>query len=898
MPGDTAGAGKPALTHTTSLTPREKNRGMTTRQKLACRTCNQPATAAKTDRNATLDLCIKCSAAETMVVPAESERRQRAPEGYMQGAAGALLRKVQPDGDIWAHQSEALGTLEQGDNLVVSTATASGKSLIFQAHGLKVTTESESTALVLYPIKALGNDQAEKWMEAAQTAGLQPSSIGRIDGDTAMQCRTAILRTAKIVAITPDVCHAWLLRTQGQNPQAEFLRRLRLIIIDEAHTYDSVFGSNAAYMFRRLLNAAGNRDRKRVQIIAATATILEPDRHLESLTGEKFTTITQEQCGAPRHERTIHHLAVDGGPQVLEHTAARLMKAIIDADDDAQIITFHDSRQGVERIVQYAGGPGEIVPYRSGYLGSERKTIENQIRQRTIRGVVSTSALEMGIDMPDLTYGINVGLPTTRKQLHQRLGRIGRSRAGVFVIVASPSQFDAYGDSMRDYILESVESTNLYIYNEHIAYHQARCLKNELEARGKSALTPPAGCTWPEGFQKMLREAHSRTPRLNARNNGSGPPQLAHTMRSTGEEELALTRAKNSQGQSQQRDKIGTISLPYAMSEAYPGAIYRHYGRCYVVEAWARDRATKEGKIKVRQTEPMNTRTHRLERQIAVIDEDQTRRTGDVRQRRNGLYETTAMEIIQSVEGYVETGEAPVLYETLSKFDPGKSRKQRAYGTTGIHITVDEDWFQGEASNGWANRIQIGRTLVSHLCYRRSIAGADVDFVADNIFLKSAKGCVLSGNSLVIYDNVIGGLGLTNHLYEDMEGYASRMLKAAVDHDQKTFNRLDRSTATAFLNWLESEERSRGPSRTDEQKWWRVLLPGSRVRYYSARKQAIDEGQTEEPIWEDGVKYVLRNSEGAIELEPLNEEALQYIRPPDWQLWMPGEDRYQKIRID
>ena len=873
---------------------------MTSSTALKCSKCHQPATAARTDPNGTLSLCIGCAALESLTIPAELEKRSAAPDKYQQGAAGALIQQVDAQGRIWSHQALSLEILGSCANLVVSTATASGKTLIFQSHAMQVTTESDATALVLYPIKALGNDQAEKWREAAEAAGLPGNAIGRIDGDTQMQHRPAILDRAKVVAMTPDVCHAWLLRTQGQAAQARFLAKLKLVIIDEAHTYDSVFGSNAAYMFRRLISAAITETKKKdIQFIAATATILEPAQHMKNLTGQDFESVAQEMCGAPRQAREIHHVPADGGSHVLEQTTARLMNAIINADPSAQIITFHDSRQGVERIVQYAGRPDDIVPYRSGYLGSERKDIEDQLRRGAIKGVVSTSALEMGIDMPDLSYGLNVGLPTTRKQLHQRLGRIGRTSPGTFIIIAPSSQFEAYGDSMEDYIRESVEATNLYINNEHIGYHQARCLKQELETRGANAMIPPESCRWPDGFQQLIREAHSRTPRLNSiRPPASGPPQLSHTMRSTGEEELQLMALDQGQGKSQpEQRKVGTISLPYAMNEAYPGAIYRHYGKCYEVQEWARNRSSKEGRIKMQQIPSVRERTHSLERQLAVIDLDQTRNSQDLKEKERGFYQRTAMNIIQSVEGFVKTGDPPILYENLSRIDPGKSRKQRTYGTTGLHITIDSEWFQGNDSQGWANRVQLAKTLKSHLCYRRSIASGDIDFVADNIFLKSAKGCMLSENSLVVYDDVIGGLGLTNHLFENLREYADSLLRSATDEKTK-LERIERKTARLFLEWLDETQQQAPTSQEEQTSWWRVLQPGTRIRYYSPRKKGLDEGSTEEPIWQEGIKYILRNKEGRIELEPLAEDALQPIRPPDWQLWMPAENRYERIRID
>ena len=154
-----------------------------------------------------------------------------------------MTREAGTGGQLWLHQAESLGALDRGENVVVATATASGKSMVFQAwtlHGIKVS--SEPTTLVFYPTKALANDQERRWLEACELVGLPRETVGKINGDVGVNQRDPIIRRARVVIMTPDVCHAWMTRRADSQAVREFLSRLRTIIIDEAHVYEDVFG--------------------------------------------------------------------------------------------------------------------------------------------------------------------------------------------------------------------------------------------------------------------------------------------------------------------------------------------------------------------------------------------------------------------------------------------------------------------------------------------------------------------------------------------------------------------------------------------------------------------------------------------------------------------------------
>ena len=541
---------------------------------LKCRNCGGVATAGEAPREEGRGQCLGCSSVASLEIPASQERRAPVPDGIVQGPAWPMTREAGAGGQLWLHQAEALGALDRGENVVVATTTASGKSLVFQAwtlHGIKVS--PEPTTLVFYPTKALANDQERRWLEACELVGLPRETVGKINGDVRVNQRDTIISRARVVIMTPDVCHAWMTRRDDSQGVRQFLARLRNIIIDEAHVYEDVFGSNASYLFRRLAIAAVNSGNPRPpQFVAATATILSPEKHMRKLTGQEFAVVNESSNGSPRHPRKLLHLSLQVGQGGAEDQLAAPVAAIIEAGSEAQVIAFHDSRQGIDRVAKLIGR-ADVLPYRSGYSPEDRRRIEQRLRRNEIRGVIATSALELGIDMPDLNYGVNLHLPQSWKQLLQRIGRVGHSRPGTFVLLASDSVFGEHGESMETYFQEAVEPSNLYLDNEYIACRKALCMVSEMKAQETDAMSPPTQCVWPAGFADALRNAHGRAPRhLDdvLQRTARAEPHLAYGLRNSGEEKLAIYEVD--QGSRTRGRNIEEIEVSVAMREAVPGS--------------------------------------------------------------------------------------------------------------------------------------------------------------------------------------------------------------------------------------------------------------------------------------------------------------------------------------
>ena len=856
----------------------------------ACLRCGQPATAGNRE-------CLEHAAAEAVALPPRPERRETAPAVLLRSPAWAAAQPYSPDGALWQHQTAGLQHLLRGRNIVVATATASGKSLIFQAWALhSLAADPESATLVFYPTKALANDQLRRWQESCRTMNLPAEKVAVISGDIPVYQRTYLLDQARIVIMTPDVCHAWLLRNTGIYQISRTLTHLSNIIIDEAHVYENVFGSNAAYLFRRLAAAAAAAGNRRApRIIAATATIQEPAQHLKKLTGQDFEAVGEELNGSPRQERRILHLPLiaqrsRGYPP--ENQLADLIRNIIEQDPRSQVIAFHDSRQGIERVAKNVDRE-DVLPYRNGYQAEDRKRIEERLQRNRIRGVISTSALELGIDMPDLNYGINMGLPQTRKQMQQRIGRVGRSRPGTFVILAPEDQFKRHGERLADYIRQSVEPSQLYTGNEYVAYQQALCLKHELTQADISSLAPPDICGWPEQFDAALKNAHGNPPsHLSAiRNRSAGtPPQLAYGLRQSGEERLTI------KDQDEENKPIEEITVDNALREAYPGARYHHRTRPYEVGAWKRDRQTGRAYVLAKRARPQKEEHRPLNRRTVTADLSGGRLLGARHTTKpQGSVSSLQLVVTNSVEGFYDGNGTLHEYRTTHKINPNLSRKEKDLPTQGILLQIRQTWFQGEAGEPWVARMQVAQALMEHLAYRRSIARGDLGVAVDNIFVRTPQGYKLSDSAIVVYDNIFGGLDLTGQLWSNMKEYAAQICEAAqtAGHRSGGGNSnnggggIHRDNAQRLCKWLEQPdaEEQKPDYGLDPHGKWRVLRPGTKVGAYNAFSEKMEPSEISRPVWSEGVKHAVETVTGHSFL--MNEENLDTGGRKDWVLWDP-----------
>ena len=855
---------------------------------MTCR-CGAPATAARlTTRAGKRALCLSCMAIDRHEIPAVPEKSVPVPPFLL----GSKALAIHSHPTLWLHQGTALDILNDGQNVVIATPTASGKTLVFMLYIFHAAeADPRARALVFYPAKALANDQLLRWKEAAALAGVDPEAIQQITGDTPMRHREQLLDRATVALVTPDVVHAWLIRTARGPAQRRFLADLRVAVTDEAHVYEDVLGSNAAFMFRRLDSAtlqAGNR--YFIQYIAATATIRSPDRHMENLTGRPFRKVDLQDNGAPRYPTTLLHVPYPEDDKNPELTAANLLTSIIDADHESQVILFHDSRQGAERIASMARRPNQLVPYRAGYLPQERRDIEDRIRSGALRGVVTTSALEVGIDMPDLNYGINNGLPPTRKQLLQRMGRTGRARPATFVILGDPGLFRRHGETLKDYYSGVIEESRLHLDNPYIAYQHALCLQQETRNPAETpASQEPDSPSWPTVFHDTMQLAQAPEPpktlaAARARSVNT-PPQLAYSLRSSGEEQLDIIPSLN--GQDQQN--IGTINAPAAIREAYPGAVYRHNGRAYRVKEWRR----RQGKAYIRilhDEEPGTTSTRPIIRRTLLVNPLSAAAAKGTTTTHTGAYATVALDLWTSVEGFITraTGSAKMTdyLEARDAGDPAMSRKAVLMPTTGFFLYVDAPWLSPDTNEGVYNLSDLAHLLAQDHAYQRSIALQNIGVATANILMAHAPNeAHLLENAMVLYDNVHGGLGLTDPLTLNLPATCAR-LASSPSPNPGALHQLNTWLAAATGPFQH-------PPSPTEKAWRRTIQPGTEVTW-SLPDGQTGAGRKAADHWQEGHQVSITSSDREDLLLPVS--AVHEARPTgDWCLWQASTGKYRQL---
>jgi DEAD/DEAH box helicase domain-containing protein len=402
-----------------------------------------------------------------------------------------LLAVLQSKGlqRLYTHQRAAFDAAGAGRDSVVVTPTASGKTLCYNLPVLdRILKDGETRALYLFPTKALAQDQLAELYGVIEGIG---ADIGTFtyDGDTPQDARKAIRARAHIVVTNPDMLHKGIL--PHHTKWVKLFENLKYVVVDELHSHRGVYGSHVANIFRRLARLCefyGSRP----QFLCSSATIGNPRALAESLTGRAMTLI--DKSGAPRGER---YFAIYNPPVVNRQLGIR-RSALGCARDVAlsflnkglQTIVFAPSRLSTEILVTYlkealetrAGSEGVIRGYRGGYLPLQRREIERGLRDGSVLGVVSTNALELGIDIGSLDVAVMLGYPGSVASTWQQAGRAGRrSGTSVAVLVANSTPLNQFMAKNPDYFFGApIEEGRINPDNLHILVNHVKCAAFEL----------------------------------------------------------------------------------------------------------------------------------------------------------------------------------------------------------------------------------------------------------------------------------------------------------------------------------------------------------------------------------------------------------------------------------
>jgi DEAD/DEAH box helicase domain-containing protein len=488
---------------------------------------------------------------------------------------------------LWSHQAAGIAAVRRREDVLVTTPTASGKSLVFQLPVLaEAVAGGPGRGLFLFPLKALGQDQLGKLRQLAADAGLDTSPAGGAaceiyDGDTPVSRRAAIRRQPPRVLITnPDMLQRALLG--NWTLWGPLLADLSWIVLDELHTYRGIFGSHFHHVLQRLLRLCRSVGGDPL-LIASSATAANAGQFAADLTGRRFHWIAES--GAPREGRHLLLVRPDSSP----YTAAlQLFVRCLAAG--LKTIVFTKARRITELLYswlrrQEPALAARVASYRAGFLPEERRQIEQALFSGALDGVISTSALEMGIDVGGLDACILVGYPGSMMATWQRSGRVGRQgRESITALVAMPDALDQYFlDHPEQFLERPCERLVVDPANQPVARAHLLCAAAELP------LEPRQDAVYLERHRASVDSLLDAGMLLQAAEEPAGEgatgereiyclrrqPQRLINLRGTGNT-CAILDARGR--------TVGTIDGVRALHECHPGAVYLHAGRQYLVE--------------------------------------------------------------------------------------------------------------------------------------------------------------------------------------------------------------------------------------------------------------------------------------------------------------------------
>jgi DEAD/DEAH box helicase domain-containing protein len=662
-------------------------------------------------------------------------------------------------GPLWSHQVEALDHLRAGRSVVIATGTASGKSLCYQiATGEAVTTAVRpGTALLLHPTKALAHDQ----LRALTALDLPQVVAGAYDGDASGEERTWIRKHANVVLTNPEMLHSGLLPHHER--WSTFLGRLRYVVIDELHTFRGVFGSHVAQLVRRLRRLALHHGADPV-FICCSATVGDPARLASAITGIEVEAVTDD--GSPRGPRTIALwqpplLDRASGARASSHReAAAVVAGLVDAGHTT--LGFTRSRRSVETVTADVrrrlpwAVAARVRSYRGGYLPEERREIEDDLFSGRLRGVIATSALELGIDVGGLDAVVLDGFPGTIASFWQQVGRAGRgARASAAVLVAGDDQLDQWLLAHPEQLLTRapepavVNPDNPYVVDPHL-----RCAAHELPLSHADARW------WPRSLDDGVRRLVQRDELLVRHRGrraepigvwiGAGWPSHGIGLRTSAGAPVQIVDLAGR--------PVGDVDRGRAPEQVHPGASYLHQGTQWRVAALDLDAgvATVEPDDGLTYTVPRST-TH-----IALRREDAMRAVGGAR------LCLGEVEVSSTVTSYVR-----------KEVHSGRTVVTEALDLPTSTLVTRAVWYTIDAARAEAAGVEPGRLpgalhAIEHaaigilplfaICDRWDVGG-----------LSTAQHPDTGAPAIVIYDAAPGGAGVAELAYDA----ADRHLRAA-----------------------------------------------------------------------------------------------------------------------
>ncbi|MHB8810540.1 MAG: DEAD/DEAH box helicase [Desulfobulbaceae bacterium] len=658
--------------------------------------------------------------------------------------------------NVYSHQARAMDLILQGENVLVATPTASGKSLIYNLPVLSsLLRKPQARALYLFPLKALAQDQvrtlegmAALLPEYFQQRGITPAAI--YDGDTSAHFRKKIREHLPgILVSNPDMLHLSLL--PYHHLWGSFFANLTHVIIDEVHTYRGVFGSHMAWVIRRLKRICRLYGANPVFILSS-ATVGNPEELGANLLGENVTAITAS--GSPRPPKEVILLnPLDSAP----YTATMLLEAAVRRG--LRTIVYTQSRKMTELITMWTERrmndlQGKIASYRAGFLPEDRRDIEGRLAGGSLLGVISTSALELGIDIGSLDICILVGYPGSMMATWQRAGRVGRSqRESLVVLIGHEDALDQH--FMRnpdDFFAREVEAVVLNPENPTIAGQHLTCAAAEAPLTWADPL-----CAMPEA--PAILDSLTRAGHLLCAADGATWfaarkfPQRDVDLRGSGTRYRILLRDS--------RQDLCEIDGFRAFKECHQGAVYLHMARSWLVE-----RLDLDGHEVLVSPFKGHYFTRALsDKTTEILETLQTRAVGTT------LVHFGRVRVTETVTAYLKLliGSQKVIGRSPLDLPP------QIFETEGLWLEIPEHLLR--AVEGQCLHFMGGIHALEHamiallpllvLCDRNDIGGISHPWHEG-----------LNKPAVFIYDGYSGGVGLTNKGFARIEELMAKTLTA------------------------------------------------------------------------------------------------------------------------
>lgn len=742
------------------------------------------------------------------------------------------LQAACPDG-IYRHQSLALERFLAGEDVCLSTPTASGKSLVFIAAAAhRLLQDPEARVLVVLPARALVEDQRLKWLHAGEALGLE---VGQVDGGVPWSQRLGILDRSRVVLCTPDVLQSWMLANVAETHAT--LRRCSLVIADELHVYQGAIGTNFAYLLRRLAIVLGSH-----QYIAATATIGDPAGFCRALTGRGMAMVGAEDNGAPSLPKRVMlcRPSRPGGRM-------DLLRALVDGHAGT-FLAFDDSRTAVEDLAATVGQLQHVLSFRGGMESEHRREIQQALERRQLKGVVSTSALEIGIDFGDVDVVVLLGLPPSMQSFWQRIGRLRGRTPGAVILLDPTDSVRATLGGLAGYLSRPAEANPLYVENRFLAYANALCAARELADLGRrvDAWKNVEGVS--TEFVSMLQNELDPTVPVPdelfpLKQRGQNSPHHQFPLRGGMEPGFCAKLAGAAPGSG-----LGTLTTSQWLREAYPGAVYLYMGRPYRVRG-------VNGSDVVCSPEPNRFARTRPDLQTMAFPSwthDPFWRSG------NAFVARAPLQVAERVNGFTEKIGRHSKPHAYGVGSPWSQRAiTRFFPTTGVLVSMTTPL--SEAA---------GTFLVDAYAQAEGIHARDIGLGFFSSPTSPDGGAASRG--LAIYDNILGGLRLTEKLIEGFPRYLDEAVRLA--------SLAGNAGATQLLTDLRREVEafvcvaphgptgSTGPTASmvgvgddGAESWVRVIAAGEKA-YLVDGAQNTEVTVLDHVFSRDGVRYQLQHA--------------------------------------